>query len=167
MACRYKCTNPRKEVIISKEDVYACLSEINANYLLFAYYLLVQNVDCGQGMFKGASRKSISLTDEIKGAAFHFIIMEYLIEGVEQNFFQVPGLSNVVSSGQMKSELQCAKEWSSERTQLLKGFVHYVDPADHFYKDIDAFPIEMSEEINDETELHPAFKKQRGGSSDE
>ena len=166
MACKYNGIIPRKEEIHSKEDVYECLNEIKANYMLFAYYLLVQNVDCGQGIFKGANLLSISLTDEIKGAAFHFIILEYLIEGVEQNFFQVPGLSNVVSSGQMKSELQCAKEWSSERTQLLKGFVRYEDPADHFYKDIDAFPIEMTEEIN-ETDFHPAFKKQRGGASHE
>jgi hypothetical protein len=164
MACRYNGIHPRREKISSKEDVYDCLSEIRANYLLFAYYLLVQNVDCGQGIFRGSSCKSITLTDETKGAAFHFIVMEYLIEGVEQDYFQIPGLSKDMSSGQMKSELQCAKEWSSERTQLLKGFVHYVDPADHFYKDIDAFPIEMIER-KDETELHPASKKQRGGSS--
>ena len=118
------------------DELYQSLIASGVTFRSIAAYVVVAVVQSKRETFKtpiSGHDNSISTKDPRMGYTFWWLVVHWLIAGVEKNLFKVPGLSTApISAGSNMTE--CDKMRAAGTTMMAKFTVLMVDETPNLFK---------------------------------
>ena len=134
--------NPEYSILVcyfdSAENIGIALKSGGGSYLSLAFLAVVGSTVNKRGMFKAPSsaKTSVSFTDAAQGTAFWYCVLNFLIWGVEEESFVIPGLETEELSISGESNCSKAKAVAAQMLAKCEGAYKHdpsvVLPEDHF-----------------------------------